>query len=124
MEAAEDLHGFADYRGRHPGPPAAVILFWDIPNPHTESRLVKSTRRAQSLQLLAQTRQELGVTQVELAQLLRRPQSFVSKYESGERRLDIFEFMDVCAALGVSPGSLIERMSSEAANGSRRKNTA
>ena len=31
----------------------------------------------------------------------RRPQSFVSKYEIGERRLDLIELREVCAALGV-----------------------
>ncbi len=35
-----------------------------------------------------------------MANRLGRPQSFVSKYESGERRLDVAEFLEVCAAVG------------------------
>jgi transcriptional regulator with XRE-family HTH domain len=41
------------------------------------------------------------LTQADLAAKLTRPQSFVSKYESGERRLDAVEFLEVCKALGV-----------------------
>jgi transcriptional regulator with XRE-family HTH domain len=43
------------------------------------------------------------MTQAEVALRLGRPQSFVSKYESGERYLDVVEFVEVCAALGASP---------------------
>lgn len=41
---------------------------------------------------LAAVRKEFGITQVELAKRLRKPQSFVSAYESGQRRLDLLEF--------------------------------
>ena len=50
--------------------------------------------------VLRDMRRKAGLGQVELARLLDRPQSFVSKYESGERRLDILELREVCAALG------------------------
>lgn len=43
-----------------------------------------------------------GLTQVELAAKLDKPQSFVSKYESGERRLDVLELREICLALGSS----------------------
>jgi transcriptional regulator with XRE-family HTH domain len=52
--------------------------------------------------LLQSSREKAGLTQVELATKLKRPQSFVSKYESGERRLDLVELRDICQALGVS----------------------
>jgi transcriptional regulator with XRE-family HTH domain len=52
--------------------------------------------------VLRDLRQEKGVTQTELALRLSRPQSFVSKYETGERRLDVLELREVCGALGVS----------------------
>jgi transcriptional regulator with XRE-family HTH domain len=50
-----------------------------------------------------------GLTQAELSQRLDRPQSFVSKYERGERRLDVVEFGKVARALGVDPAKLLER---------------
>lgn len=47
------------------------------------------------------------MTQVELSKRLRKPQSFVSKYERGERRLDVVEFLEVADALGADPHKLI-----------------
>ena len=40
------------------------------------------------------------LTQHELAKRLRRPQSFVAKYEGGERRIDVVEFVTICRAIG------------------------
>lgn len=50
------------------------------------------------------------MSQVELAKKLGRPQSFVSKYENGERRLDAVEFVEVCASLGVPAHQLIKEL--------------
>lgn len=54
------------------------------------------------LALLRTERRRAGVTQVELARRLGAEQSFVSKCERGERRLDVVELRQVCAALGIS----------------------
>jgi len=51
---------------------------------------------------LAQLRKQSGMTQSQLAKKLNKPQSFVAKYEGGERRLDVIEFIDVVTALGGS----------------------
>lgn len=59
--------------------------------------------------LLREIREECKLTQVEVAEKLCRPQSFVSKYESGDRRLDLAELRDVCRALGVSLTEVVER---------------
>ncbi|WP_390349356.1 helix-turn-helix domain-containing protein [Variovorax boronicumulans] len=42
---------------------------------------------------------------------MKRPQSFVSKYENGERQLDVIEFLAVCKALGVSAAELVADLS-------------
>lgn len=60
--------------------------------------------------LLTDARKSVGLTQVDLAERLGRPQSFVSKYERGERRLDVVEFLEVTDALDVAPAKLIERI--------------
>jgi transcriptional regulator with XRE-family HTH domain len=52
--------------------------------------------------LLRQVRAEAGLRQADLAQRLGQPQSFVSKYESGERRLDVLELRTICLAIGIS----------------------
>ncbi|WP_211708651.1 helix-turn-helix domain-containing protein [Paraburkholderia aspalathi] len=57
--------------------------------------------------LLVVARERAGLTQAEVSTRLRRPQSFVAKYEGGERRLDIVEFIQVCAALGVDPHAVL-----------------
>ncbi|MCK4794521.1 MAG: helix-turn-helix domain-containing protein [Desulfobacteraceae bacterium] len=65
-------------------------------------------------ELLAQCRRDASVTQLVLAERLGRPQSFVSKYESGERRLDIIEFLEVAEALQFDPIDFIEKLTKEA----------
>jgi transcriptional regulator with XRE-family HTH domain len=63
--------------------------------------------------LLRELRHEAGLTQVQVAARLDVPQSFISKYESGERRLDVVELRHVAAALGVSHQVILERLEVE-----------
>lgn len=60
-------------------------------------------RHQEFIGFIASARKAAGITQVELAARLGRPQSFVSKVERGERRLDVIEFCDVAEALGRDP---------------------
>ena len=57
---------------------------------------------------LIRARRDVDLTQIALAKKLRKPQSFVSKYERGERRLDVVEFIEVAEALKVEPAQIIE----------------
>ncbi|MAY14728.1 MAG: hypothetical protein CMI06_05245 [Oceanospirillaceae bacterium] len=59
-------------------------------------------------EILKRLRVKKEVTQHQLADVLGRPQSFVSKYESGERRLDVLEFIQVCKALDEPPSDVIQ----------------
>lgn len=63
--------------------------------------------------LLISERKRYGLTQVELAERLGKPQSFVSKYERGERRLDVIEFIEVATALGTDPAKLIRKLGTD-----------
>ncbi|WP_110654453.1 helix-turn-helix domain-containing protein [Salinicola halimionae] len=58
--------------------------------------------------LLIQLRKNSGLTQAELAEIIGVDQSFISKIERGERRLDIVEFLFYCKPLQVSPSETIE----------------
>jgi ribosome-binding protein aMBF1 (putative translation factor) len=58
-------------------------------------------QRKKLLVLLRNIRIDAGLTQAELASRLSRDQTFVSKYESGERRLDVLELREVCLAIGI-----------------------
>lgn len=60
--------------------------------------------------LLCEARETAGVTQVELADKLGQSQSFVSKYERGERRLDVIQLRTVCQALGLTLPDFAERL--------------
>jgi transcriptional regulator with XRE-family HTH domain len=62
--------------------------------------------------LLKEARLAEGSTQAELAQRLGRQQSFVAKYELGERRLDVVEFLTICMALRVDSEEVIRRVES------------
>ena len=55
---------------------------------------------------------EADLTQAHVAARLDRPQSFVAKYEGGERRLDVIEFLEVAEAIGFDPTEFIRRLSS------------
>ncbi|MDQ0376280.1 helix-turn-helix domain-containing protein [Amycolatopsis thermophila] len=71
---------------------------------------IYSAKYQQLCRLLRELRQEAGLTQVQVAERLGVPQSFVSKYESGERRLDLIELRHVAGALGTSVTNVIGRL--------------
>ena len=62
--------------------------------------------------ILIRARETSGLTQVEVASQLGRPQSFVAKYEGGQRRLDLIETLQVCEVLGIDPTKLISELES------------
>ncbi|WP_165665391.1 helix-turn-helix domain-containing protein [Metapseudomonas otitidis] len=57
-------------------------------------------KRALLQEALKQIRLDAQLTQADLAKRLGKPQSYISKYESGERRLDIIEVQEICLAVG------------------------
>ena len=74
------------------------------------ARSLHTAAYSQFCKLLMAAREEAGLTQSDVAGHLGRPQSFVAKYEGGERRLDVLEFIDVCKAIGVSAPKVLERV--------------
>jgi transcriptional regulator with XRE-family HTH domain len=73
---------------------------------------IRANRKHQKalLDLLRQIRVDAGLRQVDLAKILKMPQSVVSKYESGERRLDLLELRQVCAASGITLKEFVARL--------------
>jgi transcriptional regulator with XRE-family HTH domain len=59
------------------------------------------------LVLLIEARKESQLTQQELSERLGRPQSYVSKFERGERRLDVLEFLEVARKIGTNPYAIL-----------------
>ncbi len=64
---------------------------------------LKSAEYDRLIQLLVAARRQAGVRQHTLARKLGKPQSFVAKYEGGERRIDIVEFIAILEAIGADP---------------------
>jgi transcriptional regulator with XRE-family HTH domain len=62
------------------------------------------------LVLLRQIRLDAKLRQVDLAKRLGQPQSFVSKYESGGRRLDILELRSLCKAAGITLEQFVAKL--------------
>ena len=59
-------------------------------------------------ELMLQARRNAGLTQRELAERLDKPQSFIAKYEGGERRLDVLEFVTIATVIGADPLRLLK----------------
>lgn len=62
--------------------------------------------------LLAEARQDAGLSQQEVADRLGRPQTYVSKCERGTRRMDIVEFLEIAEVIGFDPTTFIRKLRS------------
>ena len=67
---------------------------------------LKSSDYARLIETLVAVRHGSGVRQQALAKKLGKPQSFIAKYEGGERRIDMIEFIAIARALGADPVKL------------------
>jgi len=85
------------------------------------TRSIFSTKYRDLCGLLVQARKSGGLTQKQVAERLDRPQSFVSKYENGERRLDVIEFMEVANALGVEAESFLTSVRGKRTSGKQQR---
>ena len=73
------------------------------------SRYTGTSEQHRLTNLLRQVRMEAGLRQGDLARRLKQSQSFVSKYESGERGLDLLEIQQICSAVGLSLAKFVRR---------------
>ena len=73
-------------------------------------RSVFSAKYTRFLEMLIRARKASGKTQMDLALMLNRPQSYVSKFERGERRLDIVEFLEIAELLKIDVQRFIEQL--------------
>lgn len=64
--------------------------------------------------ILIEARHKAGLTQAALGDRLGRPQSFIAKYENGERRLDVIEFVAVIEGMGAEPKKLFAKFMGKA----------
>ena len=74
------------------------------------NKSIFSRQQQRLVTLLIEARHDAALTQVQLAKKLRRPQSFVSDYERGQRRLDVLEFLHITRVLDADPHDIIDRL--------------
>ncbi|MBM0205646.1 helix-turn-helix transcriptional regulator [Micromonospora sp. STR1s_5] len=73
-------------------------------------RSLSSARQQRLAQLLIRYREEAGLNQVDVARALGRHQPFISNLESGQRRLDVVELLDLADVVGFDPLELIREL--------------
>ena len=74
------------------------------------SKSVYSGAQSALCDLMIEARKKAGLTQHELAARLSRPQSFVAKFEGGERRIDVVEFVAICRAISADPVEIVRKL--------------
>lgn len=67
-------------------------------------------QRGSLVSLLREMRIEAGLTQVDLAARIEKDQAYVSRYESGQRRLDVLEVREICQAVGITLEEFVKRL--------------
>jgi transcriptional regulator with XRE-family HTH domain len=67
-------------------------------------------QRDRLVTLLREMRVEAGLTQADLGKYVKKDQAYVSRYESGQRRLDVLEVREICQAMGISLEEFARRL--------------
>jgi transcriptional regulator with XRE-family HTH domain len=83
-----------------------------VPQPYRFSKTVFSKLNDELVKMVREARVKSGLTQVEAAKKLGCRQTFISKIECGERRVDVVEFVVMMRAYGVNPGKVIATLAS------------
>jgi transcriptional regulator with XRE-family HTH domain len=73
---------------------------------------LRSPEHLRLLEVLITAREKAGLTQQQLADRLGKHQSFVAKYEGGERRIDVIEFLAIARALELDPSRAVREIAS------------
>lgn len=81
-----------------------------MPQPYRFSKTVFSKINDDLVKLLRETRKKAGLTQVEAAKKLRCRQTFISKIECGERRVDVVEFVLMMRAYDTDPSRILKKL--------------
>jgi transcriptional regulator with XRE-family HTH domain len=67
-------------------------------------------QRGRLVSLLREMRIDAGLTQVDLAARIEKDQAYISRYESGQRRLDVLEVREICQAIGITLEEFVKRL--------------
>jgi transcriptional regulator with XRE-family HTH domain len=67
-------------------------------------------QRSRLVSLLREMRIEVGLTQTALAARIEKDQTYVSRYESGQRKLDVLEVREICQVIGITLEEFVKRL--------------
>lgn len=73
-------------------------------------RHLRTVRHRRLIEEVVAARKAAGISQRALAERLKRSDSYISKFEAGERRLEVCEFVELCEAVGADASQLIGRI--------------
>ena len=73
-------------------------------------RHLRSARHRSLIEAIVEARIAAGLSQRALAARLKRSPSYVSKFEAGERRLEVCEFIDLCTMIDADPADIVRRL--------------
>ena len=76
-------------------------------------KTIHTERHRKFCALLIAERKAAGLTQTVLARRLGKPPSYVARYEGGDRRVDVLEYLDVAAVIGFDPSRLLRALRQE-----------
>jgi transcriptional regulator with XRE-family HTH domain len=79
-----------------------------------------STRHQALIEFLILKRREAGLSQAELAIKLDEYQSFVARLESGQRRIDVIELIEIADILSFDPSILVRQLAKGTSSGRRK----
>lgn len=71
------------------------------------AKAIHSARHKRLVELLIESRREAGLTQAQVARGLGEHQSFIARLESGERRIDVVELLDLARVIGFDPLEIV-----------------
>ena len=73
-------------------------------------KTLRSPRQVRLIDLLVEQRKQAGLSQAQLAERLGRYQSVVSSLESGGRRVDVVELLDIAEIIGLDVHALMDEL--------------
>jgi transcriptional regulator with XRE-family HTH domain len=71
---------------------------------------IYTAQRGYLVGLLREMRIEAGLTQIDLAAHIEKDQTYVSRYESGQRKLDVLEVREICQAIGITLEEFVKKL--------------
>jgi len=71
---------------------------------------IATKRHQQLIEILIDARKQKGIRQAELARRVGKTQTFVARFEAGQRRIDAIELLALCEIIGIDPVKVVRKV--------------